>query len=99
MLVTLLALLSQSSDDITQRAQALVDVLSFPQPVLVFTSAARIQPLASGEVDQIQRALARLSGMRVGTADAQREHRVRTRRALVHERCRNRAPRICERKE
>jgi hypothetical protein len=61
--------------------------------------AARIQPLAAGEVDQIQRALAHLSGMRVRAADAQREHGVRARRALVHQRRRDRAPRVCHRKE
>ena len=97
--VTLVALLSQCSDNIAQRAQALVDVLRLPQPILVLPSAARIQPLASGKVDEIQCTLACLSGMRVGAADAQREHRVRARRALVHERRRDRAPRIRQRKE
>ena len=99
MLVALVALLSQRGDDVTQRTQALVDILRLPQPVLVLTSSARIQPLASGKVDQIQCALARLSSMRIGAADAQREHRMRARRALVHERRRNCAPRICQRKE
>ena len=78
-LVAFLALLSQRGDHIAQRAQALVDVLRLPQPIFVLTSATRIQPLTSGKVDEVQRALARLSSMCVGAADAQREHRVRTR--------------------
>ena len=94
MLVALLALLSKRSDDVSKRAQALVDVLRLPQTVLVPPCAARVQPLAAGEVDQVQRALAHLARVRVRAADAQREHRVRARGALVHERRRDRAPRV-----
>ena len=95
MLVVLVALLSKCSDDISQRAQALVDVLRLPQTFLVLPGAACVQPLAASEVDQIQRALANLAGVRVRAADAQREHGMRPRGAFVHQSRRNRAPRVC----
>ena len=95
MLVALLALLPERGDDVSQRAQALVDVLRLPQPLLVLPRTARVQPLAAGEVDQVQRAVAHLARVRVGAADAQRKHGVRARGALVHQgRC-DRAPRVC----
>ena len=92
MLVALLALLSKRSDDISQRAQALIDVLRLPQPLLVLPGAARVQPLAAGEVDQVQRAVAHLASVRVRAADAQREHGMRARGAFVHQSRRDCAP-------
>ena len=99
MLVALVALLPKRGDDVSQRAQALVDVLRLPQPLLVLPSPARVQPLAAGEVNQIQRALAHLAGMCVRAADAQREHGMRARGALVHQCRRDHAPRVCYRDE
>ena len=95
MLIALVALLPKSGDDIPQRAQTLVDVLRLPQPVFVLPGTACVQPLATGEVDQIQRALAHLAGVCVRAADAQREHRMRARGALVHQSRRDRTPRVC----
>ena len=99
MLVALLALLPERGDDISERAQALVDVLRLPQPLLVLPSAARVQPFAASEIDQIQRARTHLARMRIGAADAKREHGVRARGALVHQGRRNRPPRVCRGEE
>ena len=74
MFVALLALLSKCSDDISQRAQALIDTLRLPQPFFMIPGPAGIQPLAASKVDQIQRAFARLAGVRVRAADTEREH-------------------------
>jgi len=99
MFVALVALLSQRSDDISQRAQALINILSLPQPFFMLPSPAGIQPLAASKVYQIQRAFAHLAGVRVRTADAQREHGMRARGALVHQSCRDCAPRVCHREQ
>jgi hypothetical protein len=99
MFVALLALLSKRSDDISQRAQALIDILRLPQAIFVLPSPARIQPLAASKVDQIQRAFAHLAGVRVRAADAQREHGMRARGALIHQSCCDYAPRVCHREE
>jgi hypothetical protein len=98
-LVALVALLPKRSDDISERAEALIDILRLPQTILVPPSAARVEPLAAGEVDEVQRALTHLAGVRVGAADAQSEDRVRTRGALVHQRRRNRTSRVCRREQ
>src|SRR6266849_2420178 len=89
MFVTLLALLSKRSDDISQRTQALIDILRLPQPFFMLPSPARIQPLAASKVDKIQRAFAYLAGVRVRAADAQREDGMRTRGPFVHQSCRD----------
>ena len=99
MLVALLALLPKRSDDISERAEALIDILRLPQTILVLPSTARVEPLTAGEVDEVQRALAHLAGVRVGAADAQREDGVRARGALIHQRRRNRASRVCRREQ
>ena len=99
MFIALLALLSKRSDNISQRAQALIDILRLPQPFFMLPSSAGIQPLAAGKVDQIQRAFAHLAGVHVRAADAQREHGMRARGALVHQSCRDCAPRVCHREE
>jgi hypothetical protein len=98
-LVTLVTLLPERSDNISERAQALINVLRLPQAVLVLPSAARVEPLAAGEIDEVQRAHAYLAGVRVGAADPQREDRVRARGALVHQRRCDRAPRIGRREQ
>ena len=77
MFVALLTLFSERGDDISQRAQALIDILRLTQPFFMLPSPARIQPLAASKVDQIQRAFAHLAGVRVRAADAQREHGMR----------------------
>lgn len=92
MFVALLALLSKRGNDISQRAQALIDILRLPQPFFMLPSPAGIQTLAASKVDQIQRAFADLAGVRVRATDAQREHGMRARGALVHQSCRDCAP-------
>lgn len=99
MFIALLALLSKRSDDISQRTQALIDTLRLPQPFFMLPSPAGVQPLAASKIDQIQRAFAHLASVCVRATDAQREHGMRARGALVHQRCRDRAPRICRPEE
>ena len=99
MFIALLALLSKRSDDISERAQALIDILRLPQPFFMLPSPAGIQPLAASKVDKIQRAFARLAGVCVRAADAQGEYGMRARGALVHQSCRDCAPRVCHPKE
>lgn len=100
MLVALpLTLLSQSSNNIAQRAQALVNALRLLQPVSVARSATLLKPLATSKVDKVQTTLACLARQRVLTANAEREHRVRAGGSLVHECCRNGATALGEREE
>ena len=99
MLVTLVALLSKRSDDISQRAQTLIDILCLSQPFFILARPTGIQPLAASKVDQIQRAFAHLAGVRVRATDAQREHGMRARGALVYQSCRDCASRVCHREE
>jgi hypothetical protein len=102
----LLALFPKRSNNIPQRTQALIDALRLPDPLLLrAVRKAHIQPLAPRQIHEIQAALAPLPGARapvhadVHAADAQREHRVRARRALVHQRRRNAAPRLRDREQ
>lgn len=91
MFVALLTLLAQCRDNIAQRAQAPIDILRLPQSVLVRAGSARVQTLAASEVDEVERTLAALARENVGAEHAEREDRVRARRALVHE-CRSNRP-------
>lgn len=87
-----LTLLAQGCDDIAQSTQASIDVLCLFQPVLVASCAALLEPLTSRQVDEVQATLARLASRRIFSVDTEREHGVRARRALVHQRGRNCAP-------
>jgi len=66
----LVALLSKRRDDVSQRAQALINILRFPQSFFISPSATGIQPLAASKVDQIQRAFAHLAGVCIRAANA-----------------------------
>ena len=99
MLVALVALLPERGDDVSERAEALINILRLPQTLLVLPGAARVEPLAAGEVDEVKRALAHLASERVSAADPQREDGVRARGALVHQRRRDRAPRVGRREQ
>lgn len=99
MLVSLLTLLSQSSNYIAKRAQAPIDILRLTQPVFVRASAARVQALTPGQINEIQRALTALASAYVSARDAQSEHRVAARGTLVHERSGDCAPTLRESEE
>ena len=72
-----LSLLSQRRNHIAQRAQALVDILRLPQPILIVRSATLLETLAARKVNEVEAALACLAREHVLAHDAQREDAVR----------------------
>jgi len=64
MLVSRVSTLPKRSDNIPQRTQTLVDILRLPHPFLIRNDARRktdVQPLATRQIDEIQRPLAPLA--------------------------------------
>jgi len=99
MLVALLALLAKRRDHVPKRTQALVNRLRLPQAIFILARSTSVEPFRAGKIDEVQRALAPLARVRVRAADAEREHRVRAGRALVHQRCGDGPPRVGEREQ
>ena len=83
-LVPSFCLLPESSYDIAQRTETLVDILSLLQSLSVRSCPTRIQPFAPSQIHQVQTTFAVLTRAPVLANDAQGKHGVRTRGSIIH---------------
>ena len=66
----------ERSNNVSQCAQAFIDALGLLEPFLIIARSTRIEALRTSEVDQVERAFARLLCQWVRAADAKREDRM-----------------------